>query len=119
MSDKSPLLQKIIGEQLSSVEFVQDYIQLHFDGPTLTAFVWPVVSTNGKTTRAGEHGYKDALCASIGRKVQSAQVVEGVEVLVEFEGGARISISLRPEDSAGPEAGYFSAGGVGDPLLEF
>jgi hypothetical protein len=118
MSEKPPLLQKIIGEQLSSVEFVQDYIQLHFDGPTLTAFVWPVISTNGKTIRAGEPGYKDAVCASIGRKVQSAEVVEGVEVLIEFADGPRISISLRPEDSTGPEAGYFSAGAVGDPLLE-
>jgi len=119
MSEKSVLLQKIIGEQLSSVEFVQDYIQLHFDGPTLTAFVWPVVSMNGKITRAGEPGYKDALCASIGRKVQSAEVVEGIEVLVEFGDGTRISISLKPEDSVGPEAGYFSAGAVDDPLLEF
>jgi hypothetical protein len=119
VSKKSSLLQEIIGEQLSSVEFVQDYVQLHFDGPILTTFVWPVVSTHGKTTRVGEPGYKDALCARIGRNVHTADVIEGAEVLVEFEDGARISISLRPENSVGPEAGHLSARNPVDALLEF
>ena len=30
-------LLAIEGEQLSAVTFVQDYVQLHFDGPTITA----------------------------------------------------------------------------------
>jgi hypothetical protein len=89
------------------VEFVQDYVQLHLDGPILTAFVWPVVSANGKTTRVGESGYKDALCASIGQTVRAADLVAAVEVLVEFGDGTRISVSLKPEDNAGPEAGLF------------
>jgi hypothetical protein len=29
-------LSRIVGEQLSAVVFVQDYLQLQFDGPTLT-----------------------------------------------------------------------------------
>ena len=101
------------------MEFVQDYVQLHFDGPILTAFVWPVVSMGGKTTHVGEPGYKDALCDLIGRNVHVVQVVDGVEVLVEFGDWGRFSISLKPEDSVGPEAGYFSAGAVGDRLLGF
>jgi hypothetical protein len=36
-------LQVIVGAQLSAVTFVQDYVQLHFDGPRLTAFSHPVV----------------------------------------------------------------------------
>ena len=36
-------LQMLIGEQLSAVTFVQDYLQLHFDGPRLTVFSHAVV----------------------------------------------------------------------------
>lgn len=43
------------------VEFVQDYVQLRFDGPTLTAFVWPVVSFSGKAVHFGESRYRDGI----------------------------------------------------------
>jgi len=46
---ESTLRKKLIGEQLSSVEFVQDYLQLHFDGRTITAYVWPKVFVNIET----------------------------------------------------------------------
>jgi hypothetical protein len=36
-------LQMLIGEQLSAVTFVQDYLQLHFDSPRLTVFSHAVV----------------------------------------------------------------------------
>ena len=38
-----PPLSVLIGHQLSSVEFVQDYLQLRFDGPCLTAVTHPRV----------------------------------------------------------------------------
>ena len=121
MGGKSRLLQGItgiIGEQLSSVEFVQDYVQLHFDGPILTAFVWPVVRIPGALIRVKDPGYKDALCARIGRNVRKVNFLEAVELLVEFEDDSIISVSLRLEDSVGPEAGHFSTGGA-TPMLEF
>ena len=33
----------MVGQELSAVEFVQDYLQLRFDGPVLTLFEWPDV----------------------------------------------------------------------------
>jgi hypothetical protein len=95
------MLENIVGEQLSSVEFVQDYIQLHFDGPTLTAFVLPTVSLSGKRLGFGDSGYRDELCARIGRKVVCAELVDAVGVAVRFDDGAEIYISLRAEDSVG------------------
>src|SRR5580692_5452288 len=83
------MFESIIGEQLSSVEFVQDYVQLRFDGPTLTAFVWP-------------------------------ELRQGEAVIVEFEDGAIICVSLRAEDSVGPEAGHFTNGSSpAEPILQF
>jgi hypothetical protein len=113
-------LDKILGEQLSSVEFVHDYVQLHFDGPTLTAFVLPTLDIAGKTSRFGDVGYRDQLCARIGRKVVLAHVVETIGVIVRFDDGVGIIISLKPEDSVGPEAGHFrSSSDIRSPLMSF
>ena len=120
MNHKSLSFDAIIGEQLSSVEFVQDYVQLHFDGPTLTAFVWPVVNLRDKAVHFGQSGYRDELCARIGHRVCAAYLREGVAVLIEFEDGTKFSVSLRAEDSVGLEVGHFRAGN--DPtssILEF
>jgi hypothetical protein len=113
-------LNKIVREQLSSVEFVQDYIQLHFDGPTLTAFVLPTVQLPEKKLGFGDFGYRDELCARIGRKVVLAELVEANAITVRFDDGAVIEISLKPEDSVGPEAGHFRATADSrSPLLSF
>jgi hypothetical protein len=53
----SDVIASIAGEQLSSIEFVQDYVQLRFDGPTLTAFVWPTLTVGGNSFRFGERAY--------------------------------------------------------------
>ncbi len=120
MDENPRFIETIVGEQLSSVEFVQDYVQLHFDGPTLTAFVWPVVHRAGTAVHLGEPGYRDELCARIGKKVLAARLEEEKALIVEFDDDANFSISLRPEDSVGPEAGYFCARSRrGDPILEF
>jgi hypothetical protein len=39
MDVSSRFIQSLVGKQLSSVEFVRDYVQLRFYGPTITAFV--------------------------------------------------------------------------------
>jgi hypothetical protein len=105
----SDFLKLILGAQLSSVEFVMDYVQLHFDGPTLTVYFWPVVKRNGNISRFGEPDYRDELCGRIGHKVVSAFLREDEAIDITFDDRAEIHISLRPEDVARlPEAGYFN-----------
>jgi len=113
-------LDAIIGEQLSSVEFVQDYVQLHFDGPYLIAFTWPVVEVQDKIFSSGAPQYRDALCERIARKVLTATLVEDDSVKIGFDDGAIIRISLRHEDRTGPDAVLYRAGSkASDPILEF
>jgi hypothetical protein len=113
-------LEKIVGEQLSSVEFVQDYVQPHFDGPTITAFVWPTLNLRGNIMRFGDSGYRDELCARIARKVTSTRIIEMICLAIQFDDGVELNISLKPEDSVGTEAGHFSAESDSrSPLLEF
>jgi hypothetical protein len=104
-------LQVIIGEQLSAVTFVQDYLQLHFDGPRLTVFSHPVVMLGDKTFHWGKPGFRDALCNSIAMQVTEARIAYGESISIRFADGSTIKISLKDEDYRGGEAVSFDAGG--------
>jgi hypothetical protein len=104
-------LQMLIGEQLSAVTFVQDYLQLHFDGPYLTVFSHAVVMLGDKTFHGGKPGFRDALCNNIAKKVTEARVAYGDSISIRFADGSAIKISLKDKDYAGGEAVNFDAGG--------
>ena len=101
---KEDLLTRLVGRQLSSVEFVQDYVQLRFDGPCLNAFTPPTVAKADRSLAWNSPGYRDMLCENIGKHVSRALVREGDAIVVEFQNGGIISISLLPADYRGAEA---------------
>ena len=103
MKNTSPL-QILVGEKLSSVTFVMDYVQLGFDGTCLTAYIGPVVTFRGKVFAWGEPGFRDIICERIGAIVRQAEVVENDAIRMSLSDGGVISISLKPEDYVGPEA---------------
>jgi hypothetical protein len=100
------LLEELRGEQLSAVTFVQDYLQLWFDGPGINV-------TNPLTVRVGQTsitswqpGFRDTLCAQIAKIVAAVQVRDGEAFIIRFTDDSLISISLRREDYTSPEAIY-------------
>jgi hypothetical protein len=103
-------LGSIVGKQLSAVVFVQDYIQLQFDGPGLTAVTLPTVKVVDKQIAWGMPGYRDLLCERIGKLVTSASVTEGEEICIEFNDGSSVAVSLRDEDYQTAEAAIFHDG---------
>ena len=107
---KASPLHSIIGSELSSVEFVRDYVQLRFDGPCLTAITCPTVRVGEAGFGSGMPGYRDALCERIGRVVCSASVVENEAIQIEFDDGAMLSISLHAKDYRAAEAAIFDSG---------
>jgi hypothetical protein len=96
-------LGNLTGRVLGSVEFVADYVQLRFDGPSLTAYTPPTVSRGSEIHIWGQPGYRDALCRHIGCRVERT-AVDGQQASIVFESGAAVSISLRDDDYRGPEA---------------
>ena len=76
------LPQVIIGEQLSAIAFVQDYVQLHFDGPRLTIFYHAVFRLGDQTFPGGKPGFRDALCNNIAKKVTEARVAYGDNISI-------------------------------------
>jgi hypothetical protein len=113
------------GEELSSVTFIQDYLQLDFNGPGFTFFHWPEVFIPEGTSLAegsyaqGDPGYRDAVCSQIGEPVEASSFEEYVAIEIKFQTGAIFRVSLREEDYEGPEAGHFVSGIQGDSLVVF
>jgi hypothetical protein len=91
------LKSKLAGEQLSSVEFVKDYVQLHFDGRTITAFVWPEIKIKDSVFRFGEIEYRNVLCNLIGIEVEDLFMQDKAFLVLQFKDEKGIiTINLSP-----------------------
>lgn len=101
-----PSFQQLEGEQLAAVTFVQDYIQLHFDGPCINVYAPIVVEIAGAAIRSGELEFRNALCEQIAKTIQSVFWKETEALRLTFADGSRIVVSLRAGDYPGPEALY-------------
>ncbi len=104
------ILSDIVGEQLIEVDFVLDYIQLGFDGPYLTIFMFPRVEIGEVVIKPGQPGYRDALCKRITKIVKAATAVENEKIQIVFDDGSKFTISLCPEDYTTVEAAIFRNG---------
>ena len=63
------LLGALVEEEVGSVAFVMDYLQLDFVNARFSAYVWPTVSIGDVSRGFGDPGYRDALCALITHEV--------------------------------------------------
>jgi hypothetical protein len=106
---KNPITS-LLGQELSGVAFVRDYIQLQFDDRGLTAVTLPTVASKGGTHLSGMPGYRDSLCERIGHMVVDARMREDEGIELKFDDGSVISISLKREDYIGAEAAIFNDG---------
>lgn len=115
MNDPSHPLNILIGKELSSIEFVRDYIQFRFDGPCLTAITDPYIIIGHKQYYRTDKGFCDILLGFIGLPVIETSLRESETITIHFSAGRSINISLRPKDLKGrsAEAVNFTAG-LGD-----
>jgi len=99
------LSRQIVGEQLSGVTFVMDYLQLQFNPPPIINAYTPVtVSANGKSCVSGDDQFRNILCGQITKIVKSVTIRDEEAFLIAFDDGSTISLSLKPSDYVGPEA---------------
>ena len=103
LPDLDYALTELRGAALSSVEFVQDYIQLRFDGPCLSIFTHPVIRCDGQQVEWTQPGYADLFRLWIGCAVIDTAATND-QVLLSFADGNQLAVSLREEDKSGPEA---------------
>lgn len=105
---ETELTQQVVGEQLSGVTFVMDYLQLQFNPPPIINAYTPVtVTTYGKSFVSGEDQFRNKLCEQIMKIVKSVVIKDEEAFIIVFEDGSTISISLKPLDYVGAEAVNF------------
>src|SRR5579884_3343242 len=112
-------ISTIIGEELRSVAFVEDYLELRFGPALLTLYNWPYVMLPDFSVAFGEPEYRNALCAQIGEAVETAALDEGSALTIELTNGIVLGLSLREEDLDAPDSGLFSPTGSPDDAQEF
>ena len=98
------LLDELKSQRLSSVEFVQDYIQLHFDDYTMTLYNPVKIIQASGSLRQEEIGFKDALCHFINRIVRDVSYTKSDKVEVVFDGDSSVVVCIADKDYSGPEA---------------
>lgn len=103
------IFQTILGEFLSSVEFVQDYVQLRFNGATLTCFTQPLVRIDNRILYWDQPHFKDVLCSPIGHTVKSVSIQSGEYIEVVFDNDIVVQISIRDSDYQCAEAAKFDS----------
>ena len=112
-------VEALVGEELRSVAFVEDFLELRFGTPLLTLYDWPHVLLTDFSVAYGEPEYRNALCAQIGEMVSTASLEEDNALTIELANGVVLGLSLREEDVDGPESGSYSETGDAVNAEEF
>ena len=109
----------LIGEELKSVCFVEDYLELCFGEAKVTFFAWPHVLLTEFSVAYGEPEYRNAVCAQIGEQVAEASLEQGAALTIELQNGVVFGLSLREEDIDAPVSGNYSETGDAENAEEF
>ena len=100
--------QILVGEQLSCVIFVQDYLQLDFDGHRLSCYVWPRVKMENEIVDFGSPDYRNKLCLFIAKIVIHTVLINDQKFEIHFHSGDQLEIIL---EGLRGEAIYFTTVG--------
>ena len=95
---RTQLHTQLVNEQLSEVAFVQDYLELHFDGPKLTCYVSPTLQVRAETVRQFDDRYRNLLCGYIAQVVYAINYVESQHLTIIFANEDSISLNLDPSN---------------------
>jgi hypothetical protein len=112
-------ISAIQDEELKSVTFIEDFLELRFGAPLLTLYTWPYVMLTDFSVAFGEPEYRNALCAQIGETVAAASLEEDDALTIELSNGVVLGLSLREEDVDIPVSGSYSPTGLEADAEEF
>jgi hypothetical protein len=104
------ILRRLVGEELSAICFVMDYVEFHFNGPVLRAIANPVVIGPTRQWVFPQSGSRDALCSLIGTCLEDLVVEEDVHMSLRFDTGAAIRIPLDQDNRHLGEAVHLMPG---------
>ena len=109
----------LIGTELKSICFLEDYVELCFNDSKFILYAWPTVLLPEFSVAYGEPEYRNALCAQIGEEVVEASLEEASALTIELANAAVLALSLREEDIDSPVSGSYSESGDPADAEEF
>ena len=93
---------QLIGQRLSGIVFVLDYLQFQFDPPPILSVYTPVsVQFEGACFRSGDDQFRNKICTQITKVVLKIQIKASEALVITFTDGSAIFVSLKPSDCAG------------------
>jgi hypothetical protein len=95
----------LANEQLGSVIFVQNYLQLDFDGYIITCYKWPIISTLNGIFDIANREYRNELCSLITKEVSDIIFIDNERLDIKFQSGEQIKFNLK---EAKDEVIYFT-----------
>jgi hypothetical protein len=101
--ERAHVLAGGLGEALTEVTFVADYVQLRFDGGPLNLFVWPRVRRGRGVLRRGDIGYADVLVGLIGNVLVAVDELLDRGLVLAFADGTCLTVALDGTDLLGAE----------------
>ena len=102
-----PPLDALVGQELDTVSFVSDYVELRIGYSIVRLLTDPSGSIGGEAWQLTQHAGADILRQYIGRTVEAVEFDESEHLRLIFNAGATIQAPLRDEDRSGPEALHF------------
>lgn len=115
MTDLTADLQYLVGEPVSGVCFVMDYVELHFNGSYLRCLERPTVMLSGQPpVRFPDGGSRDALCALIDSTLLTVAAADDGELRATFSSGAGLRVDLAHAHRRSPEAIHFRNQATGE-----
>lgn len=92
-------LDCLIGETLSSVTFVMDYLQMDFNGNQFSFYNWPVIHKGQKLIYETDTEYRNELYTLINRTIVTVDEYIDLGIAIEFEDNALLCMPLKVKNT--------------------
>ena len=111
MENKIPTnMYLIVGEDMSGIGFIRDYIEFYFEEKILRSLTKPQVNIGGQIVAFPSVGSRDVLCSLIGKRVEKLVIDEEQKIEIVFSDLSILVIPLDPISRNGDEAAHFVIG---------
>src|SRR6516164_8787502 len=102
--NNGPLLESLAGQVVTAICFVQDYVEIHFEGPILTAYEWPLLFRDDGSFTESSPFYRHNLCGLIAARVVKTREEQDRKLILAFDNHQSIEIPIDPSSLSSVEA---------------
>jgi len=96
---KAYFLLELIDKELSSVTFVEDYLQLAFGDKTFNFYRWPEIHVKQTVVRHGQPAYRSMLESLIGRAISAVDEYLDIGLAITFNDKTLLTVSLSDDEN--------------------